>query len=52
MLANVFKVCVASLSRIDPTEQWHILEDCNINFGLVTIPQVITEYRLSGEKEH
>jgi hypothetical protein len=51
MPANVFEVYVASISRIDPKEQCHILEDCNINIGLVTTHKVIKVYRLSGDKD-
>jgi hypothetical protein len=51
MPTSVFKVCAASVSRTDPKEQCHILEDCNINIDLVTTHKVVKVHRMSGDKD-
>jgi len=51
MPTNVFNVCAAYVSRTDPKERCHILEDCNINTDLVTTHKVIKVHRMSGDKD-
>jgi len=51
MPTNVFNFNAACVSRTDPEEQCHILEDCNINIDLMTTHKVIKVCRMNGDKD-
>lgn len=51
MPTSVFNLHAACVSRTDPEEQCHILEDYNINIDLMAIHKVIKVCRMSGDKD-